>query len=289
MVGKTRLAPTPSGYLHRGNLFSFALTWLMARKEGLKLLLRIDDLDRARFRLAYLEDIFRSLEALGMEYDEGPQGVDDFEKNWSQKHRRDLYDAHLKEMRLNDELFACDCSRKAILQKSPENIYPGTCLHKDLSFDSGPKAWRWKKAAGDVLIRGWHQANRQEKLAPEMYYPILKSKAAYPAYQLSSVIDDLHFNISHIVRGEDLWDSSAVQMTLAESQQWDHFTSIRFHHHPLKLIAGQKLSKSQNAPSALIYKQAKNLQPLIDDLSDYLHLPKGAQNLKELLALYRLD
>ena len=107
MIPKTRLAPTPSGYLHRGNLFSFALTWLLARKDGLQILLRIDDMDRARFRPEYLEDIFRSLDSLGINYDEGPSGPDDFHSRWSQMHRRELYDYALSQMRQDQLLFAC--------------------------------------------------------------------------------------------------------------------------------------------------------------------------------------
>ncbi len=288
MLGKTRIAPTPSGYLHQGNLFSFTLTWLMARKAGLQILLRIDDMDRARYRSQYVEDIFRSLEALGIDYDEGPQSINDFEKNWSQEKRLPLYNSALKQLQEANQLFACTCSRKDILAHSPANIYPGTCLHKKLNLEGEQRAWRWKNHLETIHIRAWEQKDYQQKLPPEMHYPVLKSKAGYPAYQLSSVIDDLHFGISYIVRGEDLRNSSLLQLAIAENAFFSDFKSIRFHHHPLKMLAGEKLSKSQGAPAALLYRDQNAKQALIDDLSQYLHLPKGANNLRELLDLYRV-
>jgi len=288
MLGKTRIAPTPSGYLHQGNLFSFALTWLMARKEGLQILLRIDDMDRARYRSHYVEDIFRSLEALGIDYDEGPESIDEFEKNWSQENRRALYNEALTQLKETNQLFACTCSRKDILAHSPVNIYPGTCLHKKLNLEGEKRAWRWKNHLNTIRVSAWEQKDFQQKLPPEMLYPVLKSKAGFPAYQLSSVIDDLHFGISHIVRGDDLRSSSLLQIALAQSQGWQNFTQIRFHHHPLKTIQNQKLSKSQDAPAAEVYTNPKALPKLLEDLSQYLHLPKGAQNLRELLNLYRI-
>ncbi|QKG53163.1 glutamate--tRNA ligase family protein [Hymenobacter sp. BRD67] len=69
-----RLAPTPSGYLHLGNAVNFVLTWLLVRRAGGTLHLRIDDLDRARLRRAYLDNIFKTIEWLGLDYDHGPSG-----------------------------------------------------------------------------------------------------------------------------------------------------------------------------------------------------------------------
>ena len=89
---KTRIAPTPSGFLHVGNAVSFLITYCLAKSENGKLLLRIDDLDRERYRKEYLEDIFYALDWLGIQYDEGPSSVADFDKYWSQHQRLSLYD-----------------------------------------------------------------------------------------------------------------------------------------------------------------------------------------------------
>ena len=80
----SRLAPTPSGYLHLGNAVNFVLTWLLTRQAGGTLHLRIDDLDRARVRPAYLDNILRVIDWLGIDYDCGPTGPDNFLRHHSQ-------------------------------------------------------------------------------------------------------------------------------------------------------------------------------------------------------------
>ena len=92
---RTRFAPTPSGYLHLGNAWSLALTWLLARSRGGSIHLRIDDLDAARLRPEYLEDIFASLEWLGLDWDGGPRDPADFLARHSQRLRLDRYRAAL--------------------------------------------------------------------------------------------------------------------------------------------------------------------------------------------------
>ncbi|MGB1694341.1 MAG: glutamate--tRNA ligase family protein, partial [bacterium] len=87
----SRLAPTPSGYLHLGNAFSFILTWLLVRRLGGKLHLRIDDLDAPRLNQDCLEDIFIQLEWLGLDYDTGPQGPDDHLRRFSQSLKLEEY------------------------------------------------------------------------------------------------------------------------------------------------------------------------------------------------------
>ncbi|RFP65784.1 hypothetical protein D0N36_07595 [Hymenobacter lapidiphilus] len=109
----SRLAPTPSGFLHLGNAVNFTLTWLLTRRAGGTLHLRIDDLDRARFRPAYLDNIFRTLAWLGLDYDHGPSGPDEFERHYSQQHRLAEYEAALQAARAAHPalFYACRCSR----------------------------------------------------------------------------------------------------------------------------------------------------------------------------------
>ncbi|QEC45818.1 hypothetical protein FSB84_30565 [Pseudobacter ginsenosidimutans] len=78
---KTRIAPTPSGFLHLGNAFSFILTTVLARKTGASILLRIDDMDQARAQDEYIRDIFDLLEFLELPWDEGPRNLKEFRKN----------------------------------------------------------------------------------------------------------------------------------------------------------------------------------------------------------------
>ncbi len=120
---RTRIAPTPSGYLHLGNVLSFALTAALARRSGASILLRIDDLDRERVSREYVEDIFETLNFLGIPWDEGPRNVGEYERAWSQVHRLGMYREALERLRERRKVFACDCSRStAIAGKSGRRI-----------------------------------------------------------------------------------------------------------------------------------------------------------------------
>ena len=121
---KSRFAPTPSGYLHIGNGFNFVLTWLHARTRGGNILLRIDDLDKGRVRPEYVEDVFRTLDWLGLDWDEGPFGPSDLERKWSQHLRLDRYRSAIDELAFREIAFACALSRVQIIQSGG---YPGVC------------------------------------------------------------------------------------------------------------------------------------------------------------------
>ncbi|RQP14538.1 MAG: tRNA glutamyl-Q synthetase, partial [Parapedobacter sp.] len=84
---RTRIAPTPSGYLHLGNVFSFALTAALAKRSGAQILLRIDDLDYTRVKREYVEDIFHTLEFLKIPWHEGPRNYREYKQTYSQTYR----------------------------------------------------------------------------------------------------------------------------------------------------------------------------------------------------------
>lgn len=229
---KTRIAPTPSGFLHLGNILSFSITRALARQTGARILLRIDDLDRGRAEKRYIDDIFDTLRFLGIQWDEGPRDTEEFEKGFSQLHRMDDYRQALRRLRDNDEIYACTCSRTEILRNSPDGSYPGTCRNAAIPLDTANACWRLRTKPGAAL-------------PPSMQDFIVRKKDGFPAYQLTSVMDDLHYGIDLVVRGEDLRDSTLAQQYLAETLGLDTFRAIHFHHHPLLLDdAGKKLSKT---------------------------------------------
>src|ERR1700722_17238392 len=96
---RTRIAPTPSGYLHLGNVLSFALTAALARRTGAGILLRIDDLDRGRVSKDYVEDIFETLRFLEIPWDEGPRDFIDYQRVYTQLRRMQLYQEALQQLR----------------------------------------------------------------------------------------------------------------------------------------------------------------------------------------------
>ncbi|MBL7827576.1 MAG: hypothetical protein JNJ57_13160 [Saprospiraceae bacterium] len=235
---KFRLAPTPSGFLHIGNALNFMLTWKAARTCGGKVLLRIDDLDADRKRPEYLADIFESLQWLGIDWDEGPGlhtnrtdlQIVDFEQHWSQHHRIPAYTQLLEKLLQKDLLFPCNLSRS---QLAPYNgNYPTEFRNQDLDFNAQGVSWRIKTEG------------------IQMQDFIVRRRDGLPSYQIASFSDDLHFGITHIIRGADLEPSTVAQQFMATKLQEPQFLNIQFIHHPLMLDEnGQKLSKSAGSAS----------------------------------------
>src|SRR4051794_39214952 len=91
VIKKTRFAPTPSGFLHLGNILSFAITAALAAQAKAKILLRIDDFDMQRTNKLYVQDIFDTLNFLEIPWDEGPRNMAEYEEEYSQLHRMDIY------------------------------------------------------------------------------------------------------------------------------------------------------------------------------------------------------
>jgi glutamyl/glutaminyl-tRNA synthetase len=297
---KTRLAPTPSGFLHIGNGASFVATWALARVCGGSVLLRIDDLDAERMRSEYVEDIFKTLDWLGLDWDEGAFSVEDFSKNWSQHLRMDMYEKALKDLQETGDLYACNCSRKDIRLASTNGLYPNTCRDKRLSkienvanYEENT-AWRIQVEAEKIVhFKTLKQAsersgnfqsfpnviidplsiltNFEEKtcicsvnLSQTMGDFIVKQKNGLPSYQLASLVDDGLFGINCIVRGQDLLPSTAAQILLAEKLNYTSFLSTTFWHHPLMTdTQGVKLSKSEGATSLLDFRERNNSAAIV--------------------------
>lgn len=240
---RTRIAPTPSGFVHAGNALNFLIAHQLAREEGGTLLLRIDDLDTERMRPAYVQDIFDSLNWLGIIWDEGPNDVDDFHRNWSQTLRTEEANALLTTLKVAGHLYACTCSRRIVDHCA--------CSSANIRFDLPNTAWRLRVPEPcPVKIQGWPTGETQVDLHAVLKDPILRLRNGSPAYQIASLADDIRFGMTLVVRGEDLLPSTACQLYTAELLGLDTFHHTRFFHH--SLIAdgnGTKLSKSEGASS----------------------------------------
>ncbi len=254
---RTRIAPTPSGRLHIGNGVSFIVTWVLARANAGKILLRIDDLDADRSRKKYVNDIFETLEWLGLDYDEGPSGPDDFYANYSQHLRLPLYQEALETLRNSGHLFACTCSRRQIRRQSGDGRYPGTCHGRNLDWWAPKTAWRVRVPdTAIVSFEEWQRGLQKVSLGTEMGDFVIRQKNRQPAYQISSLIDDLYWNINFVVRGEDLLPSTAAQLYLAQLLDQRAFSKATFWHHRLLTNdQGEKLSKSKAAESLKVRRE----------------------------------
>ena len=241
MAGQFRLAPTPSGYLHLGNGVNFAITAALARAQDAPLSLRIDDLDAVRTREAYLLDIRETIAWLL------PPGLalEVLSDVILQSARLAAYREVLEGLRQNSFVFACSCSRRQLAAAREAgdvdlNDYPGTCRERGLSLDAPGVAWRMRDSG--VVVR---------------------QKDGQPSYQLASLTDDVVRGVTHLVRGEDLRDSTNIQRVLARAltaplpvrtpEDWPdfaRFAEVKTLHHPLLIdAAGGKLSKSAGADS----------------------------------------
>ncbi|MBO6577233.1 MAG: hypothetical protein JJ896_17695 [Rhodothermales bacterium] len=232
---RTRFAPTPSGYLHLGNVFNLLLAEAWRAETGGEILLRIDDLDRSRFRPEYLQDVFRVADWLGIAFELGPADPMEFAAHWSQSLRAPRYLRALQPLVESGEVFACTCSRREIAERSPDGTYPGTCRDKRIALDTFDAALRFRLDAREV--RGQPDSAFQD--------PVVRRKDGTVAYHVASVVDDVDYGITHIIRGMDLEPSSRLQRVVARAMGLRSFLEVEIHHHPLLAARdGSKLSKS---------------------------------------------
>jgi glutamyl/glutaminyl-tRNA synthetase len=277
---KTRIAPTPSGYLHLGNILSFSITAALARKTGAKILLRIDDLDQDRVNERYVQDVFDVLSFLEIPWDEGPCDLSDYERNWSQMHRKDSYKSALLQLKESGSVFACNCSRT--------QQHACTCRDQSISLDAENVNWRLHtNKESEISIQTLNDGTIKTTLPAEMKDFVVKKKDGYPAYQLTSVIDDLHYGIDLVVRGDDLWPSTVAQHYLADILNQDDFKNITFCHHALIIGGdGKKLSKSAGATSIkYLREQGKTAADIYGEIGRMVGLTEDLRSFETLASL----
>ncbi len=247
MQVRSRIAPTPSGYLHAGNALNFILTWLLVRTNNGLLRLRIDDLDAPRMQPQFLNDVFETLEWLGLDWDEGPQSPDEHHRLFSQKLRSERYAQVLHLLTQTNLVFACQCSRKLV----GAGQYPGTCIPLQLPLQKPETALRIQTPKGTISsFRDELKGSVKMDLFETMRHFVIRRRDGIAAYQVASLADDLDYGINTIVRGEDLIVSTAAQLYLAQIANFTAFSDIHFYHHALiRDQDGNKLSKSAGSQS----------------------------------------
>lgn len=259
-----RYTPTPSGFLHLGNGVNFTLTYLLARSLSASILLRIDDLDTDRKRSDYVDDVFHSLDYLGLTYDKGPTGPDDFGRHWSQRHRMPLYEQTLNALVERGQVYATSFSRQQILAMG--EMANEQMRTQRLLLTTIDAAWRVRVNTDQVL---------DSQLINDF---VVRQRSGVPAYQVASLTDDLHFGVTHLVRGDDLRESTAMQRYLAQLLGQESFAQIPAWHHPILTdAAGQKLSKSLGSTSLKVMREAGQAPTVVfDAVARLLGLPTEA-------------
>lgn len=250
MTPIVRFAPSPTGYLHLGNARTAIVTWLFVRAhEGGQYILRIDDTDQERSKDEYTQAIKEDLTWLGLNWD----------RNEHQHGREERYNELIQKLKNEGRLYPCyetadelSLKRKALLGQGKPPIYDRAALK--LTDDQIAKYeaegrtphWRFKLNADpiewDDLVRG-----KVSFHGKDMSDPVLIRENGQPLYHICSVIDDIDYNITHVVRGEDHVSNTATHIQMFEALG---ATPPQFAH--LALIMGEdggKLSKREGSTS----------------------------------------
>ena len=262
---KGRFAPSPTGRMHLGNVFSALLSWLSAKSKGGKWLLRIEDIDPQRSHREYAQLIMDDLHWLGLEWDEGPY--------W-QSERGNIYEHYLSILEDMHLTYPCYCTRADILAtQAPHEIngrvvYKGTCRNLDPNLRHGPAATRMRvpdQGKGIVEFTDGHYGTHSVDLTTQCGDFIIRRKDGAWAYQLAVVVDDALMGVTEVVRGRDLLLSSPQQIYLAQTLG---FTPPQFIHLPLLCNkAGQRLSKRDNSLSMAELREHFSAEQIIGKLA----------------------
>jgi glutamyl-tRNA synthetase len=219
MTVKTRFAPSPTGLLHVGNVRTALINWLFARKHGGTFMLRIDDTDLVRSKTEFTDAIKEDLDWLGLSWDQLEHQSSRFER----------YTAVKNQLIKQGKLYPCyetpeelELKRKLQLGQGKPPIYDRAALkltEKQLTqYEAENRKPHYRFKLEDKKIF-WHDLVRGDVLFEErsMSDPILIREDGSWTYMLCSVIDDIDFDMTHIIRGEDHISNTAVQIQLFET------------------------------------------------------------------------
>lgn len=272
-----RFAPSPTGLLHAGSLTTAVGSYLEARTRQGEWLLRVEDLDPPREKPGAADDILRTLEAFGFEWD----GEVVFQHD-----RHDLYRHALDQLIRHGDAFGCACTRKEVAAASRPGldgmVYPGTC-RQGVPAGRQARAWRLRVPEAFVDFEDRLQGHYGQHLAQDIGDVVLLRADGFWAYQLAVVVDDMAQGVTDIVRGADLLVSTPRQLWL---RQCLGGTPVTHCHLPVMAnAAGEKLSKQTLAPAISQQGAAGQLRVALDRLGH--PVPDEVQTLDELWAWAR--
>lgn len=253
----TRFAPSPTGYIHIGNVRSAIYPYLLARKHDGKLILRIEDTDRKRYVEGATELIEDTLEWLGLEWDEGPI-VGGPNAPYFQSERKEIYHAWAKKLIAAGRAYADptppeviegyreECNKKKVpflyrnfRPENPPEWEPGIPLR----FKAEPKSYEWTdEVMGEM------------KAGPEVLDDIiLIKKDGYPTYNFAHIVDDAEMGVNYVMRGVEYLSSTPNYLALYEALGLErpHFVSLP---HILAPTGNKKLGKRDGAKSVTEYR-----------------------------------
>lgn len=264
MTFRTRFAPSPTGPLHLGHAYSAILAHDMARAAGGEFLLRLENTDRERSKAKWEALILEDLAWLGLTWTEPVLRQSD---------NLDSYEQPLARLRQMDLLYPCNCSRKDIraATTAPQegalpDVYPGTCKHRDVGSWQPGDALRLHMDRALACFggnlpgfsedgeknAGFHRIEAESALSQVGDVVLYRKDDAVIAYFLASALDDVAQQITHVVRGEDLFDFTQIQVLLLALLD---LPVPDYHHH--KLIrdeTGRRLAKRDDARAISLFR-----------------------------------
>lgn len=238
-----RFAPSPSGRMHLGNIWSGLLAWLSARSQGGEMVLRLEDLDPDRCTRAWCDQVMRDLEWLGLTWDNEPV---------YQSERTQVYAEAFHTLEEQGLIYPCYCTRAERLAASAPHrsdgqaVYDGRCSRltegeREVLSQTRRPAWRVKVGQESITFCDLLQGEYKEDLKTDCGDFILRRSDGVYAYQLAVVVDDAAMGVNQVVRGSDLLSSTPRQIYL---QRLLGLKEPEYGHVPLLLSAdGRRLAK----------------------------------------------
>ena len=291
-----RFAPSPSGYLHMGNLLAMLLAWLDCRALGGELVFRMEDLDPARSKPEYIAALADDLRWLGLDWDRGwPDPA------YAQSKRRALYEQAFRELEAQDLVYPCWCSRAERLAAASAP-HPGEqqadfgcrCARmsrterEELLRGGRPPAWKLRCPDETISINDGHYGLYAQNLAREAGDCIIRRADGVFAYQLAVSVDDMAMGVTRVVRGRDLLSSAPRQKWLIETLGG---AAPDYCHGPLIASGDGKLSKRLGSLSTRQLRQDYTPEALIGRLAHLCGLIEKEEALtpRELLSVFSWD
>ena len=269
---RTRFAPSPTGYMHVGNLRTALYTWLIARSQGGTFILRIEDTDQGRLVEGATDVIYRTMAECGLDHDEGPD-VGGPVGPYVQSERRDLFGKYAKLLCEKGGAYYCFCQKgeeeEAPAEDEGKEIRKHVCACRDLPFD---EALRRVEAGEPFVIRQriphegtttFHDASFGDITVEnkELEDQVLLKSDGLPTYNFANVVDDHLMGITHVVRGTEYLSSAPKYNLLYQAFGWEVPTYV--HCSPVMRDAQHKMSKRSGDPSYEDLIRAGYLTPAV--------------------------
>ena len=246
---RTRFAPSPTGYMHVGNLRTALYTWLIARHNGGKFILRIEDTDQERLVEGAVDVIYRTMAECGLDHDEGPD-VGGPVGPYVQTERRALYGKYADLLIEKGHAYRCFCEKEETegFEKAAD---PCRCLSRE---ESDAKAAAGQPYVVRQKIPGEGSTTFHDEIFGDITVEnstlddqVLIKRDGLPTYNFANVIDDHLMGITHVVRGSEYLSSSPKYNLLYEGFGWDIPAYV--HCSPVMRDAHNKMSKRHGDPS----------------------------------------